>query len=469
MVKKITRSASQAPSAGHPFPGVDLADQGSHAQTLHEDSDGLSDLDEGQEELRSQTDGEPSPERQLVDATPEPETLDATDTTRTTEHPDLEVTPSAGNSDQYRASNEETPDHPDAPQTKSIEEQIREAQRNLVLDQQRAILRELEAQQTLVTLRLEAAEATIAKASHGISEAEPVRATAKPNSTEHQPIHEPRVNLPKISDYYGRTIREEVVFIRECTLHHRLMPVYFREDSIKILNAMAYLKGTIADAWHRILPKAPLESWSWIHWDEWLKDEIDDKEVRENATAQKLKEARQGDRQSPLDLLVYIETLELDLPESTEKQKLQNFWTALRPDLRNRITLTGQTQDTRAECVKLASRLHTAMYKDTRPQRERQMANPEDRNQKRQDRRPSNRRMATPRSGPPFQRAPYSGPPRNENGPSAGVNARPPTDPATVTCHSCQKKGHFARDCPTGHSRQVNTIDYHSKNDAASL
>ena len=444
--RKITRSASQAP----------LPSRDASAQGLGDESDAIM-------SPSRQFDGDEDSELSGVDE----DTLiqDAQVNPTAGLEAKEEVTPIGGNADQYRdsyeaiaATTEEQESH-----TNRIERLEAEIQANLTLVR----LREVEARHEETLKRLRRAESALLAAS------DPEAPISRPQ-VEHTTAlqtrnhHEPRPAPPRIDDYYGKTMREQTLFIRACQLQHNLMPGYFETDKLKILTAMPYLKGRVADAWHRVIRTHGVPAtYTWDMFDEWLKNEIDDKEVRANATAQKLKEARQGDRQGPADLLTYLETLELDLPPISDDQKLQNFWTALRPDLQQKMSLTGQTWASRTDCVKLATRLYNATPgRDSRSTRERSSHDGHtERDSKRQDRRPNTR--APEQTTPAFTPRPYSGPARNENGPRSGVNTIPPRDVSRITCHNCKKVGHYASNCT---EKQVNAISSApAKNTEASL
>ena len=450
MAKKTTRGNSQAPQASRRSPDIEDIDDSAPASPSQQIRSG------------DEADEEPNPsaavtsqtifETQEQDAQVLPSTIEPSPTVLATEQSSA---PSGGNEDQYR-NDVGSPELTPGDTLQEIEDEIEAIQR-------KALLIEAKARRAAVTLRLEAAEEALTNRGKGLLVAQE---TSGP--TAHHHSSEPRPAPPKIEDYHGRTIRDETLFIRACEIQHSLMPSYFANDTKKILTAMPYLKGKVADAWHRTLRTRDVGTWSWVEWDEWLKDQIDGKDTRADLTAHKLKLAQQGPRQDPLDLLTYIETLEIDLPPTSEELKLQNFWTALNPDLARSMKMTGQVWTTRSQCVDLAQRLYHASLPRNNGKTGRDRftrSNPEEGDHKRQDRRHSNRShpdSAPNGSGPRT----YSGPPRNENGPAAGVNAMPPRDAANIICHECKKKGHFARNCPQ--KRQIATVTQEAKNEDAS-
>ncbi len=98
----------------------------------------------------------------------------------------------------------------------------------------------------------------------------------------------------------------------------------------------------------------------WHQFIELLLNEIENPDNRQQTVAQASKDARQAPSQSAAHFLAHIETLERDLPPFTEHQKLQNFWTGIRPNLQNAIQITGKSSGTCEEMVKLATRLEKA-------------------------------------------------------------------------------------------------------------
>jgi len=180
------------------------------------------------------------------------------------------------------------------------------------------------------------------------------------------------------------------------------------------------LEGIPKDNYFRRLEESTDETevFSWTFFRDFLRDLVADPINREMDVQQKFTDAKQGDRQSVREFDTYLAALESQMEPFTETQKRDNFLTRIRPEIKRTIKDNPSVPETRSDLVALAHRLEANRKKD--------IGGREDRDN---------------RSSESHKRARRASPERTSE------RQRGDDYKKNITCHNCDKKGHYASEC----------------------
>ena len=247
---------------------------------------------------------------------------------------------------------------------------------------------------------------------------------------------ETNVKAPsKPPEYLGKTVRQHTDFIRECNQIFDLDPKTFRSDFVRITYASKAVKGEAGDAWDRCLRFEDGKSYSWDQFATFLLDLIQSPANRYHSSILKYEEAKQGATQTVQSFVAYMDQLESELEPYTEKLRMQHLLAKVRPELREKVTEYPSPMTDRPELIRLLSQFEENMKAKADKYKPREGL---------QDRLRPRFNKGLPQRGPPEGRPIAAGLPRGPERPP--TTRRPPRD---VVCYLCNKKGHYAPECPT--------------------
>ena len=219
--------------------------------------------------------------------------------------------------------------------------------------------------------------------------------------------------------FTGKGLKELREFSTAWSLHLRT-PGAPRAPIEQIAMAASYLKGHPAETWlERTQEDEPIEEWDKFL--EYLRTLIVDPANRMAYASLKLKEAKQRKGQSVREFVSYVEGLERDIPEWTERErKAWSLLNALDQDLRKEVMKENKSITSREQVIAAAQR-HEDLVKQQ---------GSSDSQAKPTTLKRDARALYRPRSG------------RSQGG-SEQLGSKPETQyKFQGTCHTCGKKGH---------------------------
>jgi hypothetical protein len=159
-------------------------------------------------------------------------------------------------------------------------------------------------------------------------------------------------NLPSFS---GKDLKELRDFSTAWSLHLRT-PGAPRAPTDQIALAASYLKGYPAETWlERMENEEPIEEWEKFL--EYLRTLIVDPANRMAYAGLQLKEVKQRKGQSVREFTSYIEGLERDIPDWTERERKAWFLlNSLHPDLRKEVMKENKVITSREQVIAAAQR-----------------------------------------------------------------------------------------------------------------
>lgn len=238
--------------------------------------------------------------------------------------------------------------------------------------------------------------------------------------------------------YKGQNIPEHQRWCRAAKIAFRLTPDTFTTELTKVTWATQFLEGEPADSWERHEADLEKSSITWDYFARYLLNLVEDPVNRQLHTAQLYQEARQSADQSVHNFEVYLSRLEAQLPSRSEEQRRMDFFTKLRPDLRAALTNYQDLPVAKDSLVALAARLEMNQRRNRGPTLgSHRVTKPGDR----QEKKGKGHHKEDKEEGRSLKERRLEGQ-RNDGG--GGKK----TDIKDVTCFNCNKKGHFAANCP---------------------
>lgn len=210
----------------------------------------------------------------------------------------------------------------------------------------------------------------------------------------------------------------------------------YRKGYKKILLALDHMDQEGRARWDRYLEehgeirRHELEE-DWKAFEEWTLGLIKDAENRDVLLMSQLERAKQREGQTPQDFHLYLDSLEKHFPRHTEKQKALFYFSKLRYELRDHISLNSPNlPQSRDEMVTLATR-----YWDTMVRQNKRKNNASGGQQQKKARRePSG-------ASPNFPRINAEATPQRRGNPRDRAGN-------LLKCHSCGSTEHLLRSCP---------------------
>ena len=246
----------------------------------------------------------------------------------------------------------------------------------------------------------------------------------------------PYIRPAKLSEYFGKTIREHRDWMEECDTVFRQAHRYFKTDKDRILYAMLALRGSPRQLWgsYEKAHRLEQEHHTWEFFSGFLIDLIQNPINRQIRTSQEIQDSYQRNNQSARKFDQYLKNLEDQLPPMDEFHQGSIFLTKLRPNLRKAVLMTIPVPQKRSELVDLADRLEDVdadkpMKDDSRPPRSREAGETQSGNKNKD----------------------------KSKGKDAGDSHGNRTDKADITCYNCGERGHIRTNCtnPTANEQRA--------------
>ncbi|GAB7357799.1 hypothetical protein MBLNU459_g0615t2 [Dothideomycetes sp. NU459] len=242
----------------------------------------------------------------------------------------------------------------------------------------------------------------------------------------------------KLQKYRGRNQREHLEFFRSAETAFRLDSAAFATERSKVLYVMQYLEGEPRESWFRHVESIGWDNIpSWIEFEAFLLDLVDDPVNREREAMQRFMDAKQGPTQSAQAFHAYLSAIEAQLMPYTEHQNNYHYFTKLRDELRIQLVNFGALPPTRELTVSRAATLEKNLAKANHSV----------------SRTTAPRRMG---DGDPMRKRKYHERVRETyaekireapKGPTAVPQQGAGVTPQAGACHNCGKIGHWAKDC----------------------
>lgn len=238
----------------------------------------------------------------------------------------------------------------------------------------------------------------------------------------------PRLREPPV--FKGRTIKEARDFLTALELTFALMPDAYETDASRVLYGVMYLGGEPSEQWHLSHRVGDLEGYTWKQFKQFVQDAVEDPVNRSLTNIVAYETARQKEGQSVSAFATELATLEDQIAAYTPEQRVQHLLAKLRPELRTDIITYHKVPSKRDDLVSLATRLEQAKRKTgtggggggSQSTHKRNASEAHKGYGKKKRQLSPNRSTAMPE--------------------------RSKGNADSVTCWTCNEKGHYATDCP---------------------
>jgi hypothetical protein len=169
--------------------------------------------------------------------------------------------------------------------------------------------------------------------------------TGPQRNTNGAPVSRSKPSHASPEPYEGKNTRERIAYDQACHRVFDYSPTEFETDYQKISWAATFLKSDKepAKSWHRLRLSQPekLDTMTWAEYIAFLDALILRPNARRSDTSRKYNKAKQGEKQSILSFVHYLEELETELEPLTERQLRDNLFFKLRDDLQIELTKSG--------------------------------------------------------------------------------------------------------------------------------
>jgi hypothetical protein len=214
--------------------------------------------------------------------------------------------------------------------------------------------------------------------------------------------------------YKGLSLRELRDFLLGCDVYFNAIEEHVIRRRIAV--AASYIRDDALRQWSRLMVKPT----TWPAFELALRDMIQDPANRMSSATLKLKEAKQGERQSVREFANWLEEIEEDIPEmSQEESRAWSLLNGLRTEVRSGVLREEREIRTREQVIASAQRLHELGTMGTGVSH-------------------------AFRSGGHGQGSQTQASRRAESKEESTLEGRT----ETRKCHRCYKRGHIIRDCP---------------------
>jgi hypothetical protein len=213
------------------------------------------------------------------------------------------------------------------------------------------------------------------------------------------------------------------------------------------------LEGETLDAWLRHEKESGEVTWE--DFKQMLRDLLQDPVTRALSQGLRYDRAQQRTGQTVQQFVNYLDELEAELEPYSDGHRKQHLLAKLRPELRRALGNYQELPATRTQVINLAIQLEANMEKGTKgitlvdrtqagqSQKQQSGGQPTKPHGQRPRGKSSERKqVGTPQADKPRQ----SGSNRPQSGGAAQTFRGTPLK--FITCYQCNKKGHYANDCP---------------------
>ena len=157
------------------------------------------------------------------------------------------------------------------------------------------------------------------------------------------PVFRPRPSHMNPETYEGKNPKERIEYTQACERVFDYSPIEFATNRSKVGWAATFLRKEPANNWHRLRKNKPreIDSMTWDQYIEFLDNLLLQPEAKRLLDSSKYNEAKQGEKQSILSFVNYLEELEANLEPLSERQKTENLFNKCHKDIRRKLLDNG--------------------------------------------------------------------------------------------------------------------------------
>ena len=318
---------------------------------------------------------------------------------------------------------------------------------------------ELSLRQRLLRLEEQAQQARVDHVAPTVREPRrrPSTSPARPPEPKRQRSSTFMLRPPDLRTYYGRTTREHRDWFRDIKDAIEASIPYFPDDTAKIQYALHYITADPKAAWREYSKIIPKDDWTWVGFEQFLLNRIEDPQNRHLAISKRYAEARQRPRQKTSDFANYLASLERDLEELSESMRRDNLLNKMQKGLYDKIIASQQIPETRETLISLATRLEAQLPGAPKEHSERKAP-------RSTETRSSNPETTSTQGAKSWNRR-QEPKPRDRGGRfsrgSSRHNRQKHKDLNTdgIVCYRCHQKGHISKDCRNSPSPRISSAN----------